>query len=122
MPEAEESGNPWWLIPLIIVITMVIIMFIITSKSKYETMRQNEELQHLLQKTTAQEGLIREANSKTAELQKMHEQLKNSIATSQQQAAPIPAITTLQETLSDIKNNIVEKSDERELAKTLKPG
>ncbi|OGI18452.1 MAG: hypothetical protein A2287_05545 [Candidatus Melainabacteria bacterium RIFOXYA12_FULL_32_12] len=112
----EESGNPWWLFAAIFSVLMILGLVFIAGRSKVAALKQQEEIDHLIQRTAAQENMLKEANNRAAQLQDMHQQLQNSITVNQ----PQPAISTLQETLTDIKGNIVETSDEKELAKTLK--
>ncbi|HBH18966.1 MAG TPA: hypothetical protein DDX14_08560 [Cyanobacteria bacterium UBA9579] len=113
----EESGNPWWLFAAIFGVMMFLGLVFIAGRAKVVALKQQEEIDHLIQRTASQENLLKEANTRAAELQDLQKQMQNSLTIS---AQPQPAIANLQETLADIKGNLVETSDEKEVAKTLK--
>lgn len=126
LPVPEQSGNPWWLVGAIFAGAMIIGLVFIAGKSKHAALKQQGEIDELLERSSRQENLIMEANSRAVKLQEVQEQLQHSItnqaiiAQPQSAAVSSSSANSLQETLADIKGNIVDASDERELAKTLK--
>ena len=114
---ANEEANYWWIVVLAVAGLVIFVMFMVMGRSKYASIKQQEEIDTLIQRTAQQENMLKETATRAAQLQAMQEQIQASMTTS---AAPPAAITSLQETLADIKNNIVDTSDDRELARTLK--
>lgn len=117
LPKAEASGNPWWTLPVLLGIGLIAGLIFIGNKVKNAAMKQQKDIEALIEKTQMQENQIREANERAAILQNKQEEIHHSIATKQQ--AP-PAITTLKETIQSIKEDVDEELDEEEFATNLK--
>lgn len=112
----EESGNPWWTVAILLGIALLAGFAFITRKTNSLTGKQQKEIEKLNEKSIEQQNQIKEAQERAVELQTLQEQLRNSLTTGQIR----PAISTLKETIDDIKDNIDKEPDEREFAGSLK--
>ena len=141
LPKPEESGNPWWLVGVILLAGLGFGLRHIMQKVKKEAQRQEEELALLRKKAQEQEKQLNDVNMKAAELiqkqaqmaQNLIEQQQNihAAAIAQAQAAQganmVPPSHGMQNvTDDDIKDTLNELSmdfselDETEAAEKLK--
>ena len=80
LPKPEESGNPWWVVGLALLIGLGFGLKHITQKVRQEAERQEEELELLRKKTEDQEKQLKDVNMKAAELiQKQAQMAQNLI-------------------------------------------
>ncbi len=128
LPKVDPSGNPWWLLGVILFVILCAGFVLINGKLKADADRQKRELDEIKEKTLEQEKQLQDVNLKAAELierqtqlaQNMLEQKVNA-SQPQQQVEQIeeqyqnPAIPELMETISDLSENI-DELDEDEFA------
>lgn len=80
LPKPEESGNPWWVVGLALLIGLGFGLKHIAQKVRNEAQRQEEELELLRQKAEVQEKQLQDVNMKAAELiQRQAEMAQNLI-------------------------------------------
>ena len=122
--QPESSGNPWWTVAVLLGLLLIGGLIYITNKAKGYANRQQQEIEHLYEKTEVQNNQLKEANQKTQMLHESHEQLKNTLSATQAAGQisnqATPQISTLQKTISDIKENIEQEDDEQEIVTRLK--
>ena len=68
LPNPEESGNPWWVLWLIMFVALAGGLKFITDKVKSEQDKHNNELNELREKAEQQEKQLQDVNSKAQEL------------------------------------------------------
>ena len=140
LPKPEESGNPWWLVGVILLAGLGFGLRHIMQKVKKEAQRQEEELALLRKKAQEQEKQLNDVNMKAAELiQKQAQMAQNLIEQQNLHAAAIaqaqaaqganmvpPSHSAQNVTDDDIKDTLNELSmdfselDETEAAEKLK--
>lgn len=80
LPKPAESGNPWWVVGLFLLIGLGFGLKHIAKKVRNEAERQEEELELLRRKAEEQEKQLQDVNRKAAELiQKQSEMAQNLI-------------------------------------------
>lgn len=80
LPKPEESGNPWWVVGLFLLIGLGFGLKHIAQKVRSEAERQEEELELLRKKAEEQEKQLKDVNMKAAELiQKQAQMAQNLI-------------------------------------------
>lgn len=80
LPKPEESGNPWWVVGLFLLIGLGFGLKHIAQKVRNEAERQEEELELLRKKAEDQEKQLKDVNMKAAELiQKQAQMAQNLI-------------------------------------------
>lgn len=80
LPKPEESGNPWWVVGLFLLIGLGFGLKHIAQKVRSEAERQEEELELLRKKSEEQEKQLKVVNMKAAELiQKQAQMAQNLI-------------------------------------------
>lgn len=80
LPKPEESGNPWWVVGLFLLIGLGFGLKHIAQKVRSEAERQEEELELLRKKAEDQEKQLKDVNMKAAELiQKQAQMAQNLI-------------------------------------------
>jgi len=80
LPKPEESGNPWWVVGLALLVGLGFGLKHITQKVRRESERQEEELELLRRKAEDQEKQLKDVNMKAAELiQKQAQMAQNLI-------------------------------------------
>lgn len=121
LPKPDETGNPWWLAGLLVVIGLSGGLIFISNKQKQAAIRQQEELEELRERTIEQDRQLRDVNLKAAELIEKQSQLaQNMIENNQAQyQQPQQAIPELGDTISDITSDL-ENVDEDEAIEQLK--
>lgn len=68
LPNPEESGNPWWVLWLVMFVALAGGLKFITDKVKSEQDKHNNELNELREKAEQQERQLQDVNSKAQEL------------------------------------------------------
>jgi hypothetical protein len=112
-PKPEESGNPWWTVFVLFGVIVIAGLAFITNKSKEVSGKQQREIEELMQRSQYQQNQIKDAQDKALLLQN---QLQTSLTTEKPQAA----ISTLHQTIDDIKKDIEDDGNEKELSTQLK--
>lgn len=116
LPKPEDSGNPWWVLAVVLGLFLLAGLIFISERSKRIARRQQEELNALLERNQMQENQLLKSQESTARLQSMYEQLQNALSSGQS----LPALANLQEVIMDIKENVEDNVDEGEFAVKLK--
>lgn len=68
LPKPEESGNPWWVVGLFLLVGLGFGLKHIAQRVRQEAQRQEEELELLRRKAEEQEKQLQDVNQKAAEL------------------------------------------------------
>ena len=68
LPKPDESGNPWWIAIVVVVVGLLIGFFFVNRKLQDASFEQDEQLKQLQRKTEDQEKQIVDVNLKAAEL------------------------------------------------------
>ena len=84
LPKPEESGNPWWLVGVILLAGLGFGLRHIMQKVKKEAQRQEEELALLRKKAQEQEKQLNDVNMKAAELIQKQAQMAQNLIEQQQ--------------------------------------
>jgi flagellar biosynthesis/type III secretory pathway M-ring protein FliF/YscJ len=111
--QPESSGNPWWTIPVLLTFVLIAGLAFISNKSKEATNRQEKEIEKLMKTSQIQQGQIKDAQERATMLQN---ELQSSLTASPSQ----PAISTLHQTIDDIRMDIGDDSNEEEVSTQLK--
>lgn len=120
LPKPEESGNPWWVVTILLVTGLGFGLKAITSRVKKHTQRQEEELELLRQKTHDQEKQIEDVNLKAAELIQRQAQMAQSLIEqqAQPQSMPVQGRTAvaepeeIDEAISEISSSLVDGNED----------
>ena len=91
LPQTEESGNPWWLILVMVGICLAGGYAVVSSKLKATQLAQQQETQMLRNKANEQDAQLRDMNVKAAELIERQSQLQQALLEQQQRDA-VPQI------------------------------
>ena len=98
LPEPEESGNPWWVVGVLLLIGLVFGLSHIGKKVKNEAKKQEEELEYLRQVTESQEKQLKNVTQQASNLIAQQEQMtqnfieqKNQYALALEQAKSMAA-------------------------------
>ena len=91
LPQTEESGNPWWLILVMVGICLAGGYAVVSSKLKATQLAQQQETQMLRNKANEQDAQLRDMNVKAAELIERQSQLQQALL-EQQQREVVPQI------------------------------
>jgi len=113
LPRPEESGNPWWTVFALSGVLIVAGFMFLINKSKESASKHQKEIEELMQRSQFQQSQIQDAQEKALLLQ-------NQIHTSLTSEKSQPAISTLHQTIDDIRKNIEDDSNEEELSANLK--
>lgn len=120
----ENSGNPWWTIPVLLGTGLIIGLVYISGRAKDATFKQQREIDNLMEKSAIQERALQEASQKASQLQNLQQQMYQTLTAAQQQPQQIPqsssAIPDMRGTIQNLQEDMDEDIDERELATTLK--
>ncbi len=119
MPEPESSGNPWWTVAALLCAGLVVGLIFIAGRSKDSAGKQQKEIDQLLEKTTAQEQALEEANQKSLQLHQMQQQMYETLTTGGAQSEQ-KALPDLQDTIEDLQEDLEENINEQEFVTTLK--
>ena len=79
LPKPEESGNPWWVVGLILLTGLGFGLRHIAQKVRRESEKQEEELELLRKKAEEQEKQLSDVNKKAAELIEKQAQMAQNL-------------------------------------------
>lgn len=131
LPKPEESGNPWWVVGLVLLGGLGFGLKHISKNVRQEAEKQEEEMYLLKKRASEQEKQIQDMNLKAAELiqrqaqmaQNLIEQQNLQAAQLQQQqsqiVAAMPVDEHLNQTINDLKMDF-DDIDENEAVENLK--
>ena len=107
LPQAEESGNPWWLVLVMVGICLAGGYAVVSSKLKATQLAQQQENQMLRNKANEQDAQLRDMNQKASELIERQSQLQQALL-EQQQREVIPQIPShvIDEAIAAIHSDI----------------
>lgn len=129
LPRPDETGNPWWIAIVLIVIGLGGGLMVISKKVKVAQEKQKQELEELRNKSQDQERQLRDVNLKAAELIEKQSQLAQGLLEQQRQPQiaqtpqPQPQAQPQQAPISDAIGEIaseVEEVDDDEMVDKLK--
>lgn len=118
LPKPDETGNPWWLAVVAIVIGLAGGLKYISGKVKAAQDRQNEELEALREQTFEQERQLQDVNLKAAELIEKQSQMAQGLI-EQQQREVVPQSHELDNTINELKSDL-EGLDDDEAGEKIK--
>ncbi len=111
LPKPEESGNPWWLVGLVLLVGLFFGLRYITSRVRAEQDKNNQELDYLRQRAKEQEKQLKDVNLKAQELiQKQAQMAQNLIE--QQNLQKLQA-QQVQAMVSQEKSEVKEAKDSK---------
>ena len=133
LPKVEESGNPWWVVGVMLLIGLVFGLSHIGKKVKNEAKKQEEELEYLRQIAANQEQQLKDVSAQASTLIAQQEQMaqsfieqKNQYALALEQAKSMATATAATAPRPDITDAIEElesdfnSMDENEAIEKLK--
>ncbi len=130
LPKPDASGNPWWLVGVMLLILLGSGFYILGKRLKADAARQRDELQQIKEKSVEQERQLQDVNLKAAELIEKQSQLAQNILEQRAQVMQQPqqvavaeqpqptraeAVPELAEALDELTEDI-DYVDEDELA------
>ena len=113
-----ESGNPWWLAIVLLLLGLIIGFMFVDKKLKESSTEQEQELKRLKQKTNEQEKQIVDVNLKAAELIEKQTILTQELLEHQKQLQlekKAKPDTSLDEVLEEITSDITYGNSEETL-------
>ena len=129
LPEPEESGNPWWVVGVLLLIGLIFGLSHIGKKVKNEAKKQEEELEYLRQVTANQEKQIKDVTQQASNLIAQQEEMtqnfieqKNQYALALEQAKSIAKPSpkyNLNEAIDELESDF-NSMDENEAIEKLK--
>ena len=114
LPQADDTGNPWWLAIVLTLIGIVIIFIAVSSKVR-QVKEQNEiEVEALRQKALEQEKQLNDINSRASQLTQRQSELAQDLINQQQLRGQLPQFdeSLLTDSLDALSNEINEDSAE----------
>ena len=117
LPKPDETGNPWWLALVLIVIGLGGGLKYISTKVKAAQDKQKEEMELLREKAYEQDRQLRDVNLKAAELIEKQSQMAQGLI-EQQQKYVMPT-ADYDSTINEIKSDL-EGLDEDEAGEKIK--
>ena len=87
LPQKEESGNPWWVVGVILLVGLIFGLSHISKKAKDESKKQEEELEYLRQVTADQEQQIKNVTAQASNLIAQQEQMAQNLIEQKNQYA-----------------------------------
>jgi len=113
LPKPEESGNPWWVVGVMLLVGLVGGLSHIGKKVKAEAKKQEEELEYLRQIAASQEQQLKDVTNQASNLIAQQEQMaQNFIEQKNQYALALEQAKTMAQAAP--KNNLSEAIDELE--------
>ncbi len=124
LPKPEESGNPWWVVGLVLLAGLGFGLNHIGKKVRMETRKQEEEMYLLREKAEAQDKQLQDVSSKATELiQRQAQMAQNLIEQQRMQNLQIQQIqqqnTVLQQQQYTAQNPIESKNSAESLFENL---
>ena len=121
LPKPDESGNPWWLVLVMVGVFLTAGYIVVSGKLKANQLAQQHEMQLLRNKASEQDQQLREMNMKDAELIERQSQLQQGLIEQQQQREMIPQIqaSAIDEALAAIRSD-VDSLDPNETGEIIK--
>ena len=120
LPKPDESGNPWWLVLLMVGLCLTGGYVVVSGKLKASQIAQQQEMQLLRNKASEQDQQLRDMNMKAAELIERQTQLQQGLLEQQQrEMAPQISSSVLDEALAAIRSD-VDSLDPNETAEKIK--
>lgn len=105
LPKPDESGNPWWLALVILVVGVGGGLKYISNKVKREQEQQKEEMELLREKAYDQDRQLRDVNLKAAELVEKQSQMAQGMIEQQQRTVVAPS-GDFDNTIMDLKSDL----------------
>ncbi|MGN0017923.1 MAG: flagellar M-ring protein FliF C-terminal domain-containing protein [Candidatus Gastranaerophilaceae bacterium] len=120
LPKPDESGNPWWLVLVMVGLCLTGGYVVVSGKLKANQIAQQQEMQLLRNKASEQDQQLREMNMKAAELIERQTQLQQGLI-EQQQREMVPQIpaNVIDEALAAIRSD-VDSLDPNETGEKIK--
>ena len=120
LPKPDESGNPWWLVLVMVGLCLTGGYVVVSGKIKANQIAQQQEMQLLRNKASEQDQQLREMNMKAAELIERQTQLQQGLI-EQQQREMIPQIpsSVIDKALAAIRSD-VDSLDPNETGEKIK--
>jgi flagellar M-ring protein FliF len=112
LPKPDETGNPWWLAVVMLIIGLGGGLRYISIKLRESQDRQREELIRLKEKTHEQELQLRDVNLKAAELIEKQSKMAQGLIEQQQRQSITPNAGELDSVISDLKSDLEVLDDE----------
>lgn len=121
LPKPDETGNPWWLAIVALIIGLAGGLKYISGKVKTAQDRQSQAFAQLQEKTYEQERQLRDVNLKAAELTERQSQMAQGLIEQQNRtAAPQPQqANELNTAIKDLTSDL-EGLDEEEAGEKIK--
>ncbi|MFA7658037.1 MAG: flagellar M-ring protein FliF C-terminal domain-containing protein [Candidatus Gastranaerophilaceae bacterium] len=119
LPKPDETGNPWWLAIVAIVVGLGGGLKYISVKVKASQDKQREEMAQLRERAHDQERQLRDVNLKAAELTEKQSQMAQGLIEQQQREIISPQLNEFDNTIKDLKSDL-EGLDEDEAGDKIK--
>lgn len=119
LPKPAETGNPWWLAIVALIVGLAGGLNYISGKVKAAQDRQREEFAQLQEKAYDQERQLRDVNLKAAELTEKQNKMAQGLIEQQQKVVIPPSNNELDNTIRDLKLEM-EGVDEEEVGEKIK--
>lgn len=121
LPKPDETGNPWWLAAVVLVIGLGGGLKYLSNKMKAAQERQRQEIEMLQEKTYEQELQLRDVNLKAAELIERQAQMAQGLIEQQQREVmpTAPRSSELDSAISDLRSDL-EGMDDDEAGEKIK--
>lgn len=122
LPKPDETGNPWWLAIVALVVGLGGGLRYISAKVKASQDKQREELMQLKEKAHEQELQLRDVHLRAAELtEKQSKMAQGFIEQQKREVVPQPVmnISDLDNTIQELKSDL-EGLDENEAGEKIK--
>lgn len=107
LPQAAETGNPWWITIVLVVMGLGGGFYVVSGKMKTVQLSQQKEMQMLRDKTVEQDMQLRDVSVRAADLIERQDQLQQNLI-EQQQREQISAMPNeaLDEALAAIRSEL----------------
>ncbi len=116
LPEPEQSGNPWWTVAVLLGIGLIFGLVFIAGRAKTAANKHQKELHALKKQTVAQESQLKEISETALTLMSQQEQLQQAVINNK----TAPSIGTLQDSISNLSDDIENDFSEEEIAEHMK--
>lgn len=119
LPKPDETGNPWWLAVVAMIVGLGFGLKYLSNKMKAAQERQRREIEMLQEKTYEQELQLRDVNLKAAELIEKQTQMAQGLIEQQQREVMPPRASELDSAIGDLRSDL-EGMDEDEAGEKIK--